>query len=304
MKNLLKSRKLKLISATFVAIFSLAAVFLGTYAWFSLNRLIDASGTEFDVGNPTGRLSKVTFHRMTSKVLGADDLATQFSFNKTPVGTFTYDWVEHEGTYTPVTQGDTSIVLDDYTMLNQEHPIMLLFEFSQDYDTSSDPINIAASAAATDFLGGRDPDTKDPTHPLSSVYETISGTNYYALSSIAKFYYKAFSDDNFDIFDGNSSTYDLDKTGTDVWTGDNKKFVMSEGERFVNVDNDLETSSFESDIDILNISSGNVKYVAVVIDYYIDAVEYIYSTFLGDKTLEETYDYELHFLCDWSMEVY
>ena len=84
---------------------------------------------------------------------------------------------------------------------------------------------------------------------------------------------------------------------------ENKRVVLNEADRFVDVDNEAESTSFKNEAVWADFTSGTVKYVAVVIDYYVDAIEYIYSTFLGDYTLEISYDYLIYFMCDWSLEV-
>ena len=61
-------------------------------------------------------------------------------------------------------------------------------------------------------------------------------------------------------------------------------------------------SDFNQNINPLFESSSATKYVAVIIDYFSDAIEYIYSSFLGDSVLE-SYDSILRFICDWQMEV-
>lgn len=306
MKKILKSNKLKIIAATFVAIFSLSAAFMGTIAWFSLNRNIGNDGASLEVNNVTGKLKKITFHKLSAKDNNSQTGAVEkFYFNKTPVGTFNYDWDSHSGSYVPTVEGDTSIQLDDYRPTDQEHPLMLLLELVDEYDASTDPVNVYATSTAEGFLGQRDEDTKEPSYPLAtSVFKTISSTKYYALSSIASFSKKVFSDATFTTFNGINSTYDFCLTGSDVTSGENARFVLEDANRFTVVDNDAETSSFRQNIQLANVTSGNVKYIAIVIDYYIDAIEYIYSTFLGDETLELTYDYLLNFICDWSMEVY
>ena len=61
-------------------------------------------------------------------------------------------------------------------------------------------------------------------------------------------------------------------------------------------------SDFEQSIDPIFESNSDTKYIAIIVDYYSDAIEYIYSSYLGDAILE-SYDSVLHFICDWTMEV-
>ena len=80
---------------------------------------------------------------------------------------------------------------------------------------------------------------------------------------------------------------------------------LSSAESFVTLgvgQDGQEESSFDGLIDPVYQTVGDTKYIAVIIDYYSDAIEYIYSSFLGDPILE-SYDSILHFICDWTMEV-
>ena len=283
-----------------MTIFSLASVFVGVIAWFQMERVFNG-GDDFAVNNITGRLKKVTFHALNSKTEDSDGRAISFSFNKSYVGSITYDWDSNTGTYVPNGEGNTKISLPDYDPLDQEHPIMLLFEYNDEYDASTgDPFAIKVSSTQTDFLGGRDPSTNLPIHPLSNTYKgTVDNNPYYALSSVVNFYNVQLSDDDFDTLDG-GTYYTLYKPSTSQSSGN---IYLNDSDNFVYVNNDTNVSTFEPEVTISSYNTGNIRYTAIVIDYYLDAVEYIYSTFLGDNTLEVTYDYYLKYACDWSMEV-
>lgn len=295
MKFKLKNNKLRIVAATSVTIFSLAVAFTGVYAWFSINKAVNGNGESDNVKNITGKLKSITFHRLESKVTNpSTGLATSFSFYKNASGTINYNWSNYTGTYVATTSGDTRIQLQNYTPIDQEHPVLLLFEFNSNYDTSKDNIEITATSRTGDFLGARDAEHDNaPVYNLATdVYKRIDGDPYYGLSSIAYFYKKAMSQSYYtDTFD-NGTVYTLTKS------------ELTTATRFTTVDNDAETSSFQRQITIDKETSGSVKYIALVIDYYIDAIEFIYSTYLGDSTLESAaYDYSLNFICDWTMEV-
>lgn len=293
MKLKIKNNKLRILAATSVTIFSLAVAFTGAFAWFSINKAVNSNGADNTVQNVTGKLKSVTFHRLSSKVTDpTTGKATSFSFYKNASGTITYNWSNSTGTYVPSTSGDTRIQLDTYNPLDQEHPLLLLLEFNSEYNTANDYIEITATSRTTDFIGGRDPTTHQPVYDLHDVYKTIDDKPYYGLSSIAYFYKKAMSQNAYNTFN-NGQVYTLTK-------GD-----LEEAGRFTEVDNDYDTSSYSRQITIDKETSGSVKYIALVVDYYVDAVEYIYSTFLGNSVLEsQTYDYTLNFICDWAMEIY
>ena len=285
-----------------MTIFSLAAVFVGVIAWFQMERVFNG-GDDFEVNNITGRLKKVTFHTLNSKETNSAGIATSFSFNKDYVGSITYDWSTRTGTYVPVTEGDAAIELDDYDPMDQEKPILVLFEYDKEYNVANtEHFVIDAISSEDDFLGERDPSTNMPIHPLSETYKgTVDNNPYYALSSVANFYNASLSTSQFNTLNG-GSYFTFYKQ---VQTPEQNKVYLNNSDNFVYVNNDTNVSSFDDDgkITIAEYDTGNIQYIAIVIDYYIDAVEYIYSTFLGDTTLEDTYDYYLRFACDWSLEV-
>lgn len=292
MKLNIKNNKLRILAATSVTVFSLAVAFTGAFAWLSINKTVNSNGANNAIQNVNGKLKSVTFHRLSSKVTDAEGKATSFSFYKNASGTITYNWSNSTGTYIPSTSGDIRIQLDNYNLLDQEHPLLLLLEFDSEYNTTNDYIEITATSHTTDFIGGRDPTTHQPVYDLNDVYKTIDDEPYYGLSSIAYFYKKAMSQTAYDTFN-NSQVYTLTKT------------ELVEAGRFTDIDNENETSTYSRQITIDKETSGSVKYIALVVDYYVDAIEYIYSTFLGDSVLESpAYNYTLNFICDWTMEIY
>ena len=72
---------------------------------------------------------------------------------------------------------------------------------------------------------------------------------------------------------------------------------------FVTINSVDESSRFVNEVNLYN--SGNntkVQYVALIIDYYPEAIQTIYTTYLANDYLE-TVDYILNYICDWSIEV-
>ena len=143
---------------------------------------------------------------------------------------------------------------------------------------------------------------------ITRVGETQAQPGYfYALSSVSRFYSFGISQAQYNSLVGEGPSFTIGD-GTSrldfnslIGTNPNR------AEDFVIVDNDAETSSFDDD-QTANVFSAipdeTIKYVALFIDYYPDAIEYIYSTYLGDTTLEAFYDGYLFYECDWAMEVF
>ena len=311
---------LKIIAATSMAIFTLASVFTASFAWFLSNKVqqLDSDGDNFKVGVADGRLSKIYFHKFHNKVLNNGELAS-YSFEKDYCGSITYDWSSDTGTYIPVVEGDTTIELGKYEPFDPYHPLLLVFELNNQYTMEENEFNIRAKTTIDGFLGARNNDNS-PKYNLNTngVYidsktetvdqETVT-TYYYALSSIADFYCM---DHTLSAFNTMKTADYLTYNVSDLESRDTVKEKKEEDEKkkyadlaFTEVDNDEETSSFNKTPLLYTSEEGaSVQYISLIIDYYPDAIEYIYSTYLGNTTLEDTYDGVLHFACDWKMEIY
>lgn len=311
---------LKIIAATSMAIFTLASVFTASFAWFLSNKIeqLDSDGDNFKVAVADGRLSKIYFHKFHDKAMSNGELVS-YSFEKDYCGSITYDWSSDTGTYVPAPEGDTTIELGKYEPFDPYHPLLLVFELNNQYTMEENEFNIRARTAIDGFLGSRNNDNS-PRYNLSTngVYidtktETVDQeevtTYYYALSSIADFYCMDHTTTAFNTLKGGTYlTYNIsDLESRDTVKAkkelDNTKTYADLA--FTEVNNDEETSSFNhSPLLYTSEENAQVQYISVIIDYYPDAIEYIYSTYLGNTTLEDTYDGVLHFACDWRMEIY
>ncbi len=300
-KDVKRINLFKIAAMTSMTVFSLLAVFTGTLAWFNANRLVNNSGTDFNVQSMSGRLSSITFHKLASKTRDASSGdATSFTFNSDPDGTITYDWSSSDATFEATAEGDTSIALDTYEPLNREQPLLLIFHLDDAYTPTDGSLYINATAEADGFLGKKNSDAT-PMYSLTSedvIYKTATVDAvtyyYYWLSSVVQFYNLTFANDTL------SYTYAL----TSEYATSQGIPLLTNNGKFATADNEQDTCSFTNEVSMYSSTSGTtVKNIGIVIDYYPDAIEYIYSTYLGNTTLEDTYDGFLRFWCDWSMEV-
>ena len=291
-----KKSIIHIVAGTAMTIFILFSVFSASVAWFETiaNRKGDLS--PMPVKDTKGRFSKMTFHPLVSQHLEYVEDNCTFSFNKTPLGTITYDWT----TRTTSSTGTTNIVLNEYTTLDQYQPILLLIELNDEYVAASDgDIGVRAilDDSTTGFLGARkkvdaQSDEEEPYYNLddSSIYKEISSTRYFWLSSAVRFFARPFSVASFTTTFGNSETYTY-------------RLGDCHESYFFDIESNSETYDIYRSVDIYSsLANDTVKYIGVVVDYYRDAIEFIYSTFLGDSVLD-SYMGELNFLCDWSTEV-
>lgn len=300
MKTSKNKKSLKLIGATAVTLFSLVTVFAATIAWFAMNKDVGGNGMAITTTRMDGRLQFVYFHSFEDNTPNDDT----FTFNKTPFATYQYDWADRS--LDTVDDENADWNMGEYSSFDKNHPMLVIFAFDKDYTSSTvGDIYIQGRTTVEDFLGRRQangapyytlPQTQvnDSSHPNSLLMAKSDGVDYYALSSVAGFRNRAFSNQQyFDFLSANS--------------GDTLSFpvnTLEEDETFTDVDNAAETYVFNQQPKVYKSNgTGSVKYIALIIEYSPDAIGYIYSTYLGDSGLN-SYDSVLHFTCDWLFEVF
>ena len=313
------SRKnMKIIAATAMTIFSLFAVITGTYAWF-VSKMTQANGSQnIPVTAMGGRLKNIYFHEMESKVI--NNVTTNpisFTFENTYSGKISYDWTSNTASYS----GNTSISLDDYSPLDAAHPLLLVFELDKAYDLTLDgEIVIKGITEVEDFLGTR-VNHSAPKYDLKTTGVYYSETNaqdssktdyYYALSSVANFYCTDSSNELYNKTNGENTTL-INTTYTVANLRNRDDSIQAKATdpdaivpdlSFTAIDNSNDTTSFNQEPSLYtSIANTTVRYISVIVDYYADAVEYIYSTYLGNEILETELDSVLHFRCDWGLEI-
>ena len=300
----IKKNSLKIVAATSICLFSLVSAFSGAIAWFSANKDVANSGSQVGV-KVLGKFKTISYHSYTGT-----PTSTNWSFNKTPYASVDYDWNLHRFNSPKDGSGNTissfTFSMNQYDPMNQNKPILVLIELMNEYDASTGAsVYVKGITETAGFLGAKEegvsgvhlPKYKlDGTSPnLLLKSETVEGktTDYYPLSSVVKFRSAHFSNSEYETWSGNS-TYNLTTSNTYVPSDHN----------FTTVDHNNDTSSFEQS-SLMYSSDGDdvVKYIAIVVDYNTDAIDYIYSTYLGDTVMEERYNYILNFLCDWKWEV-
>ena len=295
-------KNFKIAAATMVTLFSLVTVFTATIAWFSLNKTTRGDGMKAIVTKLSGRLDYVEFHDISS--IEETETNKTYHFDQTVFTTITYNYEDDTASY----DNDDIFVMNDYTPLNQEHPLLVLFAFKLDIVTEYEgDIFIRGNTGIEHFLGSatKTGDVVAPTYPLgagspalvkhvSNSHHNNYGDDYYASSSIVDFRY-----------------HDMSSTEYQTWSAgatldfDDDELYKSKDRTFVNINSDdPEDVTFNSHPFLYRSAAGKtVKYVAIVVNYYSEAISMIYSTYIGDTLLEDTFEGDLLFACDWSMEV-
>ena len=321
-----------------MAIFSLLTTFTATFAWFMSRRQVNNDADDFNVKVTPGLLETITFHQLTDtngKTMVYENgvsRPSQYRFNKTPIGTLTYNWNSSSQSIQYAT-GYTKMALDRYTSLDQEHPILLIITFKEEINASAGTIEVVGHSLVNHYLGEKKPNGDPYCSLTGSVYNSGAEDanemirkqeavledgnpklnafdepiyrNWFPLSSAAKFQYAELSGTG-NSYEGQLSIDDITTETAyqfDLTASENTSELKT-GDSFIKITNGELTKNFNPNTIIYSSSEGKkIKHLALVIDYYAEAIEYIYSTYLGNSYLEEDYEGILDFLCDWSLEI-
>lgn len=258
------NKNLKIIALTTMSIFTLFTCFSAAIAWYqSMTSLIN-DADEIKVESEAGLLNKITFHHYTGTS------GDNYVFSSTAAGTITYNWT----TQTPSYDGDTSVALGRYTLLDKIHPLLLIIELNAPVGGVTGPINLITKTQEQ-FMGEYSSSELSNTgNPLSSVIKFSTQTGVNTDSSNNYTYPKASLASNFTSFAAFDSN-GIPSFGTTTDGYYVKSLFTREGE-----------------------GTGITK-ISIVIDYYSDLIEWVYGHFIGNETLNG----DLQYYCDWSLEL-
>ena len=316
--GLVGKKNLKIIAATAMTIFSLFAATVGVYAWFT-GRIQEASqADQMEVVVSDGKLKNIYFHQYSSKTIDSQTKKpTSFTFQSAYSGKISYNWSTHTAEYS----GDTRIQMSDYSPLDSAQPILMVFELTDAYQIGDiSDLSINARTEVEGFLGARD-ENNAPVYDLltTGVYRTQPNADdptktdyFYALSSAVNFYcndsatelYNKNGDVNTTLKNTTYNVSDLQNRDDSIAAKEADPEAIVPDLSFASINNANDETSFNQEPSIY-IASPNttVKYISVVVDYYSDALDYIYSTYLGNRVLETDFESHLEFLCDWGLEI-
>lgn len=271
-------KNLKIISATAASLFSLVAVFTATIAWFALNHQVDGNGMTVKAKANGPLYSSITIHRCIISECTSD----KFVFNKT---------AEVAGTVNPVTGQITglgkAIEMDQYSDINPSQPILILFTYPDDTEIIDNGVILDATSTFTgtsdaylESLKNLNPET---SQKLSSI------VNFYSRTADSSSEYFTSETNTFTFMRASSERYDSSfvTTSTNTITAFTRNIEMYNGNSVTKyVDDEA------------NGEEAKIKYLAVVMDYNVDAINYIYSA-----NVNSTNPGELHYVIDWSMKM-
>lgn len=303
-------RTIKIAVATGAVIFSLTTVFTSTYAWFSLSKIVKASNMSTKVRNVNGRLDSIDiykFDKMTTK-----NNKNYYSFENEASAHLDYNW-SGSGT------GVDLFELGDYSPLKPEHPLLLVFTLSDTFYSSregdmfikgetsvgSDDRSKINGQATSGFLGDIDSNNK-PLYNLNDVTPTLKNgskritvdqtevtVGLYPLSSVVNFKCASYTTAQFAALEDTENAHiDIEENSVKL------------NQSFVNYGVGSAINFIKAPTIFSSTGSGSFDCVAMVINYDKDAITTIYSTYLGNSILEDTYLGALCYYCDWCLEVF
>lgn len=277
--------------ATTIALFSLVAAFTAAIAWFTMNQSVGAYSMSIKASQESGRLHRIDVH--TFKGVVYKDEVAYYSFNRTATTIF-------GGT----DNTSSTFNLGEYDPLDPDHPLMIIFVLRDDFTSNvAGDMYIKGSTKTTGFLGETD-ENGAPVYELgpdSPMCKTINGVDYYPLSSVINFKCAHLSQSSYQSILNSSASDAIDILPSSV----------SLNESFVNFAATGTGITFKQNPTIYSSPGQGTqfRYVVMIVNYDSSVVSAIYSTYLGNDQLEDDpseggYGGELHFTCDWSLEVF
>ena len=258
-----KKSTLKIMSATMMTVFSLFSVFMGTYAWFTSQNSVNGEANSMEVINVSKSFSSL-------KIYDGNYVSNNYVFDMSaPVSVVTSSDNDH-----------ASVPMGTFTNSNRHHPILFVIEYERQlYPSDENPLNIIASTANTRlFVGDKANDGAGSGNLIDSKFPLSSFIHTYAVG------YEG------DLpIENNTLTY----SASTIEATDSYSFVTFSGSSF----------DFSTQTNFAHFTSGNYKKIAVILDYYDAAIEYVYSAYLGTDVLQGDASGYIHFKCDWNLAV-
>ncbi len=240
-----KTRSVTIILSTSRAIFTLAASFISSMAWFSASRNVKANGSGFEVSKENSILDSIEIH--TQK----EGSVSPFIFNEEAKGKYVFaDKNSNILTYQPTTEGeDKKIDIGTYSLTDSQKALLLVYNFRQ--DQSEDQYHLTLKAATTTALDNSLFALDTNNNPIN----LISNSNN--LSSIISF--SAFEFEN---------SYDL----------------STQTRTFSSFANYSSTVTYAQSLSLYK-RTGKRNSLALVITYNSNIIEYLYSLNLSNPVL-------------------
>lgn len=265
-----KKLNLKIIAMTSMAVFSLAAVFVSTAAWFTVMRQVKTGGDGFLASKIAPVVQKVEIYEKATASVQKDSEQNPYIYNSTPRLSYIYgsDQVRTEGSQDPIGIGTYSILEDTKSLL-----FLFYLDTSKTEELKTSQLNVKTSTENDKSLYAVDSATHKVKRPLST------NRNENDLSSIVSF--SSFTATDQSIMTKVNQTYVVDKAKI---AKDNKDRT------FVN----SSSYTYSSSISLTDTDLSSVSKIGVIVEYSTNLIEHLYSINLGSEVMNELSDIEFN----------
>lgn len=314
MKRTKNKSPLKIMAATSVALFSLLTVFTSTAAWFDSNR---------NINNEAGQMEITIAHNLKEiRIYPAEtaNLAEGYEFSTTPIQTITVDtgasptnsdwqYEDSQGSTQgydsadPVTMNpqivdptDSSgvhMIDDPFSPISPYHPLLMVIEYINPVvPSNTDPLAVKMHTDHNFLTPARSSYSKESNDlPAEMV---IQDDSVFPLSSLIHTYSYGYTDANDIPFEYALTPEQVTASKPNVSSLQHGSFAS------IATKNNAPIAMFDQDPTIYTVSSGEgISCVAIILEYYVEVIEYIYSYYVGEEALEVNHDA----YCDWRMLV-
>ncbi len=290
-----KKNLINIVALTSMTIFSLFSVFSGAAAWFASAQTYTGDADEMKVGVRSSVVTKISFHAQvgTKSVTENADTTNYYLFEKDEYASLAISnnipsaltFNTESGAYKDWNaKADKTSTLSTYSLLSQDHPILILFTLEA-YTADAPREVVIDFSTDSGYLGFSDTIAQSG-NPLSSIVEFHSFGLTSALPSGGAY------------TSATQSYSDTYQYGTVRGITYDKKWASISNNETASFDDDGVINLF-SNVENGNPSSNVYTQVGVVMNYSVASLEYIYNKFLGNNVL----DNNLFFTWDWTMEM-
>ena len=274
--------KPKIIAMTAMVIFGLGAAFAGTAAWFSAITAVDQSGNAFPVKPLKGEFETMTVYPLNESATDYTNMVFDVSESSYLERATVTNW----DTKSVVYSKNREFQMETYDLLLPSHPILMVFHFANALTPSAaEPLVINGQSIVNEYLGSVE---SLSGHDTIKSGAGLSKDSFFPLSSAIETFAVPFDDDEFDaLIDENDQVTIAYEDREDYQRGAFVSFTYQDGR--------AKDPVFNANPTFFSASSGSIRDVAIIIDYFPTAIEFVFNAFLGTE--------EMAFACDWTTVV-
>ena len=253
-----------------MAVFSLAAVFVSTAAWFTTMRQVKTGGDGFLASKISPVVKRVDIYEKATASVQKGSEKNPYIYNSTPSLSYFYgsDQVRPEGSQDPIGIGKYSILEDTKSLL-----FLFYLDTSKTEELKTSQLTVKTSTGDKDSLYAVDSTNHKVNRPLSTKGDEND------LSSIVSF--SSFTATDQSIMTKVNQTYVVDKAKI---AKDNKDRT------FVN----SSSYTYSSSIPLTDSNLSSVSQIGVIVEYSTNLIEHLYSINLGSEVMNKLSDIEFN----------